>query len=217
MTFLLFKLEVIEYGPLLDNIGETIKSWPGSSLSHAGRLQLLRAIIQGKSCYWLSIFNIPSAVIYRIERMCSIFLWGAKLARVTWKDLCFPKSEGGLGCKDLKTWNRALICKELWSIHLNKETLWVQWVHSFYLVNESIWEWSPPTNAPPFLKAIIGVRELLLQTAGSVELAIAMLSKCCIMGQFCTSLVYELFRKKTTRVVREGIKFIWVRNNNTSL
>lgn len=129
-----------------------IKAWTSLTLSYAGRLELLKSVVQGVSCYWLSIFPIPSMVIDRIESICRTFLWGSKVARVSWRQVCLPKHEGGLGLRDLRTWNKALLAQNLWNIHLKKDTLWVKWVNEFFLRGCPIWDWVPNQDAPRFLK-----------------------------------------------------------------
>lgn len=44
-----------------------------------------------------------------------------------------PKSEGGLGLKDLRSWNTGLLFKLLWNIHSKKDSLWVKWIGHQYL------------------------------------------------------------------------------------
>lgn len=105
------RLKVIQYSPLLESICSAISSWTASFLSFAGRLELIRAVIQGKTCYWLSMFNIPSAITYRIQRLYSIFLWGSKVARVSWENFCFPKSEGGIGLRKSENLEQSYSCK----------------------------------------------------------------------------------------------------------
>lgn len=82
-------------------------------------------------------------MIDRIERMCRVFLWGSKVGRVAWRQLCLPKEEGGLGLLDLRTWIKALLEKTLWNIHTKQDTLWVKWVNEFFLRDCPIWEWVP--------------------------------------------------------------------------
>jgi hypothetical protein len=43
--------------PLIDRVAART----GNSLSYAGRVELLRSLIQGVECYWLMIFPLPSA------------------------------------------------------------------------------------------------------------------------------------------------------------
>ena len=49
---------------------------------------------------------LPKGVMQRINKICVGFLSHgkkilAKGARVSWKTICFPKYEGGLGLKDI--------------------------------------------------------------------------------------------------------------------
>ncbi|XP_022895471.1 uncharacterized protein LOC111409689 [Olea europaea var. sylvestris] len=104
------------------------------------KVELIRAVSQGVECYWLSIFLIPTTITSRIVSLCRKFLWGSKEPLVAWKDLCLPRDEGGLGLKDLKSWNLALLSKSLWNIQHKKDTLWIRWVHQVYLQGTCIWD-----------------------------------------------------------------------------
>nr|GEX97220.1 RNA-directed DNA polymerase, eukaryota, reverse transcriptase zinc-binding domain protein [Tanacetum cinerariifolium] len=53
--------------------------------------------------------------------------------------VCKPKKFGGLGLKNLKDWNEALLAKHIWNIASKKDTLWVKWVHMMRLKDASIW------------------------------------------------------------------------------
>lgn len=59
---------------------------------------------------------------------------------MTWKQACLPKSQGGLGLRDLSIWNECLMCKHLWNLARNKESLWVKWINVIRLRGKSIWE-----------------------------------------------------------------------------
>lgn len=64
------RLRGSDYSPIIEKILELIRTWTLLTVFYAGRLELLRSVIQGVICYWLSIFPIPSIVIGRIERLC---------------------------------------------------------------------------------------------------------------------------------------------------
>ena len=97
------KLKVIHYGPLTDKILNCIKTWTASSLSYAGKFKLIRVVLQGVECFWLSILPIPAAAIEKVYRLCRLFLWNFKSAFVPWHKVCLPKNEGGISLKDLKS------------------------------------------------------------------------------------------------------------------
>lgn len=69
--------------------------------------------------YWLSVFLLPKKVITSVERLCYSLLWNgvsdsALGAKVKWSFVCQPKTEGGLGLKDLNTWDLANIARQIW-------------------------------------------------------------------------------------------------------
>lgn len=35
-------------------------------------------VLQGVECYWLAIFLILTIVIFRIAKLCQVFLWSSK-------------------------------------------------------------------------------------------------------------------------------------------
>lgn len=151
-------------------------------LSYAGRLELLKTVIQGVCCYWLSIFSIPVSVIERIERMCRLFLWHSKVGRVSWRQVCLPKEEGGLGLRDLRSWNKALLAKTLWNIHMKKDPLWVKWANELFLRGISVWVWQPKTDSPQIFKNLVRIREEMILKAGSIHGAIQILEPWSVLG-----------------------------------
>lgn len=54
--------------------------------------------------------------------------------------MCKTNKEGGVGFKDLKAWNLALLTKVLWHIQEKRDSLWIEWVHHIYLKHVELWE-----------------------------------------------------------------------------
>ncbi|KAL5157720.1 EH domain-containing protein 2 [Glycine soja] len=98
------------------------KGWSKKSLSYAGKLELIRAVIQGIVNFWMGIFPLPQSVLDRINASCRNFLWGkADIGKnkplVAWPVVCSRKKEGGLGLFNFKDWNLALLSHILWDFH----------------------------------------------------------------------------------------------------
>ncbi|GKD34321.1 hypothetical protein Tco_1249830 [Tanacetum coccineum] len=55
------------------------------------------------------------------------------MASVSWKDVCKPKSQRGLGLKLAHLWNEALMAKPIWDIVSRKNSMWVKWVNIYWL------------------------------------------------------------------------------------
>ncbi|KAG6636396.1 hypothetical protein CIPAW_11G108300 [Carya illinoinensis] len=65
----------------------------------------------------------------RIERLYREFLWSGigdefKFHLISWDKVCRPISSGGLGLKNLRTFNQALLGKWLWRYNMEPEALW---------------------------------------------------------------------------------------------
>ncbi|KAL2237508.1 UNVERIFIED_CONTAM: hypothetical protein Sindi_0942500 [Sesamum indicum] len=130
--------------PLLLKIDKRIAGWEGTTISYAGRVQIIKSVLIALSLYWASAFILPKKVINEIEKRLRAFLWkgttNSGYAKVAWKDICRPKEEGGLGFKDISTLNRVLITKKLCDvIRCDMTSIWVEWLYEGRLQNTSIW------------------------------------------------------------------------------
>ncbi|XP_075508007.1 uncharacterized protein LOC142544859 isoform X3 [Primulina tabacum] len=83
--------------------------------------------------------------------------------------------DGGLGLKNLRAWNLALIAKTLWKIHLKKDNLWIKWINHIYSNFGDVWNWKWHKDESPLIKHIISIRDTLLQRLGSATNASATL------------------------------------------
>ncbi|GJT90597.1 RNA-directed DNA polymerase, eukaryota, reverse transcriptase zinc-binding domain protein, partial [Tanacetum coccineum] len=104
------KIGVKDCKCLLDKIKDRISCWKNNSLSYAGRTQLLASVLASIQVYWASVFRFPKMVIKDMERLFKGFLWNKGelqrgKARVSWKEVCQPKQNGGLGLKPIESWN----------------------------------------------------------------------------------------------------------------
>ncbi|GAV86784.1 zf-RVT domain-containing protein, partial [Cephalotus follicularis] len=137
------RLSKTDCTPLVECLTARASSWISTSLSFAGRLQLVKATLVSMQVYWCSAFLLPSSIAKECDRILRKFLWGGQgRGKVKWTEVCKPMAEGGLGIKDLKTWNRALFLKQIWDIVIN-QSLWARWCH-VYLIKQSNF-WSLPT------------------------------------------------------------------------
>ena len=69
--------------------------------------------------YFLSLFTIPKSVAARLESIQRNFLWGSyegsfKYPLVAWENVCLPIEMGGLGIRNVVSFNQALLGKWLW-------------------------------------------------------------------------------------------------------
>ncbi|GJR73274.1 RNA-directed DNA polymerase, eukaryota, reverse transcriptase zinc-binding domain protein [Tanacetum coccineum] len=114
--------------------------------------------------YWASIFLLSKQVIYEINKILKGFLWcqgelTRGKAKVSWKNVCKPKDQGGLGIKDLGVWNEVLMTKHLWNVAVKNDTLWVKWIYKERLKGKSVWEVNCDSNCTMGWKSILSLRD----------------------------------------------------------
>ncbi|CAN1293082.1 LINE-1 retrotransposable element ORF2 protein [Linum perenne] len=130
------KLTLRDCDNLIQKITLRIRGWSAKTLSFAGRLQLVNAVLLSLSQFWMSVFPLPLSIIKRVQQLCASYLWGGddssgKKAKVAWTDVTFPKQEGGLGLRDMKMWNQALVFRLLWDIFACQGSIWVAWLRHY--------------------------------------------------------------------------------------
>lgn len=199
------RLLASQFSPLLQDLKSSVQGWIGKHLTYAGRLELIRSVLFGKVQFWLNIFPLPDGVMRNIISICRNFLWTGDVqkstsALVSWKSICMPKAEGGLGLFDLRARNRSFLGKQLWNIHLKSDSVWIRWIHHFYLSSGTIWSVHAQRTSSPLWKAIISVRDLLLQRCGDSVSSITMMSSWSTATGCFLSHAYDFFRPSGSAV-----------------
>lgn len=102
------KLSVADCHPVIDKFKKKVSEWSSKKLTYAGRLLLINAILFHYQTYWSMVFLLRKTVVRLIEGICRNFLWCGNvdtkpMALIAWEKICVPKSEGGLGIKQITT------------------------------------------------------------------------------------------------------------------
>lgn len=113
-------------------------------LSKVRRIELINSTLAAIPLYYLSLFQIHISVAKKLERLMRNFLWGDTVSKRSlhwrsWKKICVPKSEGGLGIRNLKTMNDALLTKWLWRYGEEKSSLWRKIIYEKFGGVEEVW------------------------------------------------------------------------------
>nr|KYP43089.1 Putative ribonuclease H protein At1g65750 family [Cajanus cajan] len=122
---------------VISKVEKKLTKWKGKLLSFGGRLVLLKSVLNSIPNYFLSFFKAPTCVISHLESLLKNFLWGGddehkKIAWVSWDDVCKEKHYGGLGVRDLRSFNLALLGKWRWRLLVERDCLWVKVITSIY-------------------------------------------------------------------------------------
>ena len=102
------KPKISDQNPLIDKIKKIILTWGAVWLNLAGKLVLIKAVLNSYRLYHCTVLLAPSKILAKIEGMLRSFLWRGKnggekkYALINWKKIKMPLMEGGLQIRDLK-------------------------------------------------------------------------------------------------------------------
>jgi len=166
------KLLASQFSPFLHKLEAAIQVWVGKHLTYASRLELIKSVLYGMVQFWVSIFPMPCAVIRQITCLCRNYLWTGDICRnksalVAWKTVCLPKNERGLGLLNIQISNNSFIAKQLWNIHQKQDSIWIRWIHHYYLQANSIWNAQIHKTSSPLWKSIVLLKNQLVQNYGN--------------------------------------------------
>ena len=112
------QMTIREWQPVLEAMERRLGGWRARLLSRGGRLVLLKAVLSAIPTYFMSVFRLPIGICNRMEAIMRRFFWrGADTngtrgqALVKWSTVCRPTTEGGLGVRNLRHTNTALLMK----------------------------------------------------------------------------------------------------------
>ncbi|GLU02749.1 hypothetical protein SLE2022_199870 [Rubroshorea leprosula] len=115
--------------PMVESIRKKLASWKGRYLSMGGRITLINSVLSSLPVFLMSVYVIPKGIIQSIDKLRKSFLWGGKgderkINWISWDRVCKKKEEGGLGVRDLRKFNLALMGKWWGRLAESGESMW---------------------------------------------------------------------------------------------
>ncbi|XP_057800164.1 uncharacterized protein LOC131015756 [Salvia miltiorrhiza] len=107
--------------PIHDKIVNKFSRWKGMKLSMAGRVCLVKSVIQSSLTHSMMIYRWPRSLLKDLDAKCRNFIWTGDASKrpshtVAWARVCAIKEEGGLGIRSFSMMNKCFLMKRAWNI-----------------------------------------------------------------------------------------------------
>jgi hypothetical protein len=115
--------------PLIEYLKNRLRSWGNRYVSLGGRIVIINSVLNAIPIFYLSFMKLPAEALKKIIRIQREFLWGGlkggrKISWVSWKEVCKPRCQGGLGVRDVGKANLSLLIKWRWRILQKGRIFW---------------------------------------------------------------------------------------------
>lgn len=110
-SFCRFSSKKQEFAYIVDKIRQKMAGWKKRSLSMAGRIVLIKSLLQAIPSFVMKTFLMPSSVTKKIDSFMKDFFWGFNQERkhhlhlLSWKTITKSKALGGIGIRSMRDMN----------------------------------------------------------------------------------------------------------------
>ena len=156
------------FAAIKERIWNKLQGWKEKLLSKPGKEVLIKVVAQAIPTYMMSIFRIPDGLIDEIHSIIARFWWGSNDTRQTmhwqsWDAMCEPIAMGGMGFRNLKVFNQALLAKQMWRLQMDTTSLLHSVLKARYFKHDSVLEARRGFDPSYSWRSLWGAKVLLLE------------------------------------------------------
>uniref|UniRef100_A0A803P512 Reverse transcriptase domain-containing protein n=1 Tax=Cannabis sativa TaxID=3483 RepID=A0A803P512_CANSA len=155
----------VVFGYVKDKVHKRIQTWDNKFLSRAGKEVLIKSVVQALPDYTMNVFLIPVGICNDIERAISQFWWRSSSKKgihwMNWDKLSAHKANGGMGFRDLRDFNLALLAKQGWRLLTCGDTLMGKIFKARYFSTGSFLTATLGSNPSYIWRSVLEAQELV--------------------------------------------------------
>ncbi|XP_030923859.1 uncharacterized protein LOC115950759 [Quercus lobata] len=151
---------------LKERVWKKIQGWKGKLLSKAGKEVLIKAVAQSIPTYTIGVFQLPVKLCNELNMMCARFWWGQcgdekKIHWKSWESLVQPKKGGGMGFRDIRSFNLAMLAKQGWRMSTDHNSLLYRCFKAKYFPRCTFLEAVDHLNSSYVWKSLLAAQPIL--------------------------------------------------------
>ncbi|KAL8146376.1 hypothetical protein AgCh_004207 [Apium graveolens] len=155
-------------GYLKERVNAKIKTWDGKFISRGGKEILVKSIVQALPSYAMNVFLLPLEITRDIEKSISKFWWNSsqssasKINWMSWERMAKYKTAGGMGFRNFRDFNIAMLGKQGWRFITNPSSLVSRLYKEKYFADTEFIH-AKVGNNPSFIwRSIVEAKQLLI-------------------------------------------------------
>lgn len=135
------KIEVFDF--IVKQVQQRTQGWTTKFLSQAGKEILIKTVALALPVYTMNCFKLPKGPCDDINRLLAQYWWSngpdkRSMHWLSWKRMALPKQEGGLGFRDIESFNMAMLGKQAWRILQSPNSLLSRLLRGRYFASTSL-------------------------------------------------------------------------------
>jgi hypothetical protein len=143
-----------------EKIWRRIQGWKERLMSMAAKEILIKAVAQAIPTYAMACFDLTKSLCDDISAMVCQYWWSQndevkKMHWVGWEKMKLPKEEGGLGFRDLYSFNLAMLARQSWRLIQAPESLCAQVLRAKYFPDGDLLAAKPVTGMSYVWRSIL--------------------------------------------------------------
>jgi hypothetical protein len=155
-----------KFQPTKERLRKKCSDWSEKYMSGAAKETLIKSVAQAISTYAMSVFKFSAGLCDELSQIIREFWWGDEFERrkvhwLGWEKMTRPKIQGGIGFRDLRLFNQALLAKQAWRLLEYPESLCARLLKAKYYPTGELLDTVFPKNVSPCWQGITYGLELL--------------------------------------------------------
>ena len=149
-----------------DKARKRMNDWTEKYSSSGAKETLIKSVAQAIPTFAMSVFKFSATLCEELMHMTRDFWWGddedrRRIHWLSWEKLTKRKSQGGMGFKDLKVFNQALLARQAWRLIAHPDSLCARVLKAKYYHGADLLDTAFIHNASPGWQGIMHGLELL--------------------------------------------------------